>query len=330
MDSISGAKRKQNLTEHAENARISKQLATAVRDVDVDVDFAKVIAREPDRSRLRETFREFELRAPLERLEEALGEGDVAAPAERVDEVIEVRAREVPLAEIGALGGELVAIAALRPGEDPDEAVVPPPADPEAELGLEEDAALEAVEEEIPAVADTLGQGSFDFEGGPRGPLTVAGWAGEEVLVAEAETLAAFAMARGERPIVAHDWKTIAMADDACAAPPLAHDTLVAAYLIDPARRGYPLDELATELGLGARVKTNGAHPAEPGGSARQGADGVAERAVLTRLLAERQRDRLAEDGLTSLFHQIELPLVDVLVEMERAGIKLDIERLRA
>jgi DNA polymerase I len=285
-----------------------------VRDVDVDVDFAQVIAREPDRSRLRETFREFELRAPLERLEEALGEGDDAAPAERVDEVIEVQARGVPLAEIGSLDGELVAIAALRPGEDPDEAVVPPPTDPEEELELEEDAALEAVEEEIPAVADTLGQGSFDFDAGPRGPLTVAAWAGEEVLVAEAETLAAFAMARGEQPVVAHDWKTIAMADDACAAPPLAHDTLVAAYLIDPARRGYPLDELATELGLGARVA---------------GADGVAQRAVLTRLLAERQRDRLEEDGLTSLFHEIELPLVDVLVEMERAGIKLDVERLR-
>ena len=64
IDKISGAKRKQNLTEHAEDARISKQLATAVRDVDVDVGFDS-IAREPDRSRLRETFREFELRAPL-------------------------------------------------------------------------------------------------------------------------------------------------------------------------------------------------------------------------------------------------------------------------
>ena len=39
---------------------------------------------------------------------------------------------------------------------------------------------------------------------------------------------------------------------------------------------------------------------------------------------------RLEEDGLTGLFHEIELPLVDVLVEMERAGIKLDVERLRA
>ena len=190
------------------------------------------------------------------------------------------------------------------------------------------------MDEEVPVAAvEAAGgpaQGSFDFDGGPRGPLTVAAWAGDEVLVSEAETLAAFSMARGERPVVAHDWKTIAMADDACAAPPLEHDTMVAAYLIDPARRGYPLDELATEAGLGARVKANGARPAEPGASAKHGSDGAAERAVLTRLLAERQRERLDEDGLTDLFHEIELPLVDVLVEMERVGIKLDVERLRA
>jgi DNA polymerase I len=323
VDSISGAKRKQNLTEHAENARISKQLATAVRDVDVDVDFDEVVAREPDRSRLRETFREFELRAPLERLEEALGSDD-AAPAERVDELVEVSAREVALSELGSLEGELVAIAALRPGEDPDIAAAAAEAteDPDEELDEEEAAALAAGEPEDaiaadPATASAGGsaQGSFDFDAGPRGPLTVAAWAGDEVLVAEAETLAAFAMARAEHPVVAHDWKTIAMADDPCEAPPLEHDTMVAAYLIDPARRGYPLDELATELGLGVQV---------------DGADGVAERAVLTRLLAERQRVRLDEDGLTDLFQEIELPLVDVLVEMERAGVKLDVERLRA
>ncbi|HEX3278644.1 MAG TPA: 5'-3' exonuclease H3TH domain-containing protein, partial [Thermoleophilaceae bacterium] len=308
IDSISGAKRKENLTEHADDARISKQLATAVRDVDVDVDFDELVGREPDRSRLRETFREFELRAPLERLEEALGSDD-AAPAERVDELVEVSAREVPLSDLGSLDGELVAIAALRPGEDPDEAAAVAPAeDPDDSVELDE------VISTTPPVGGSE-QGSFDFDTGPRGPLTVAAWAGDEVLVSEAETLAAFAMARAEHPIVAHDWKTIAMADDPCTAPPLAHDTMVAAYLIDPARRGYPLDELATELGLGVSV---------------EGADGVAERAVLTRLLAERQRVRLDEDGLTDLFREIELPLVDVLVEMERAGIKLDVERLRS
>jgi DNA polymerase I len=313
IDAISGAKRKQNLSEHAEAARISKRLATAQREIELDIDLNGVAAREPDRSALRATFREFELRAPLERLEEALGEDD-AAPAERVAELVAVEAREVPLAELAALDDALVAIAALRPGEEPDEAAAAAPAeeDPDETAAVEADDAVEIAEAPPPATGS--GQASFDFDGpAVRGPLTVAAWAGDDVLVSEAETLAAFVMARGERPVVVHDWKTVATADDPCAAPPLAHDTMVAAYLIDPARRGYPLDELAAEAGLGARV---------------EGADGVAARAVLTRILAERQRDRLDEDGLTSLFHEIELPLVDVLVEMERAGIKLDVERL--
>src|SRR3954471_15937633 len=39
IDKVSGAKRKENLTVHADNARVSKQLATAIRDVPVNVDF---------------------------------------------------------------------------------------------------------------------------------------------------------------------------------------------------------------------------------------------------------------------------------------------------
>src|SRR2546423_5565412 len=38
MEQVSGAKRKQNLTEHAEDARVSKQLATAVRDIELEID----------------------------------------------------------------------------------------------------------------------------------------------------------------------------------------------------------------------------------------------------------------------------------------------------
>src|SRR5437660_1912949 len=56
IDDISGAKRKQNLLEHAEAARISKQLATAKRDVPVGIDLADFVVREPDRSQLRDTF----------------------------------------------------------------------------------------------------------------------------------------------------------------------------------------------------------------------------------------------------------------------------------
>src|SRR6059058_4905507 len=93
IDEISGAKRKQNLTEHADNARMSKQLATAVRDVPVEVDLEASVSAPPDRSRLRETFREFELREPLRRIEEALADQDEGEVPRSVTEVtLEVRA----------------------------------------------------------------------------------------------------------------------------------------------------------------------------------------------------------------------------------------------
>ena len=72
VDEISGAKRKQNLTEHADAARLSKQLATMVRDVPVDIDLEVEMTREVDRSGVRPVFRDWELRDPLRRLEEAL------------------------------------------------------------------------------------------------------------------------------------------------------------------------------------------------------------------------------------------------------------------
>src|ERR1700719_3563587 len=81
IDEISGAKRKENLTANADAARVSKQLATVRRDVEVDVDVAREALREPDRARLREVFRTYELRDPLRRLEEALGDSELAAPA---------------------------------------------------------------------------------------------------------------------------------------------------------------------------------------------------------------------------------------------------------
>src|SRR4051794_24628327 len=116
VDDISGAKRKQNLSDHAENARISKLLATIKRDVPVEVDPAHEAGRAPDRSRLREVFREFELRAPLQRLEEALGDPDAAAPAQVAETTITARTRDGALSDVAALALDAeVAVAAHAP-----------------------------------------------------------------------------------------------------------------------------------------------------------------------------------------------------------------------
>ena len=61
IEKISGKKRKQNLTEHADDARVSRDLATMHLDVEVGVDLDEVMAAEPDRSRLRDYAAEFEL-----------------------------------------------------------------------------------------------------------------------------------------------------------------------------------------------------------------------------------------------------------------------------
>jgi DNA polymerase I len=102
---IGGPKRRQSLIDHAEDARLSKQLATARRDVPVELDLESEAAREPDRSRLREVFRRHELRDPLRRLEEALGESDLASAPAAGDVTLGARVRTGVSADITALGG---------------------------------------------------------------------------------------------------------------------------------------------------------------------------------------------------------------------------------
>ena len=299
VDRISGAKRKQNLTDHADDARVSKQLATAQRDVEVDVDLDDCLAGELDRSRLREVFREFELRDPLRRLEEAFGDESAAAPHSRPPVELIATAVEAPVVDLANLAGPLATLATAGPGTSS-------------------------------AADEPSAEGAAQQPTGPAAGLRFAAYAGgDEVLVGHAETLAALGLAWGSRAVVAHDWKSIASAAvggdrdaDSFGAPPLEHDTMVAAYLIDPARRRYPLAELAEEEGIGARVEGS----EENGDAASLRALG--EDAVITRALAERQLEALEAEGLTRLFHEVELPLVEVLVDMERTGVKLDCDRL--
>ena len=112
VDQISGAKRKQNLVEHAEDARLSKQLATLQYDIDTGVDLGEAMSSEPDRGALRDFMREFELRAVMERLEEALPEG-ASVPGRRVETELEVEATAGKPEDLGE-GPVALAIAGER------------------------------------------------------------------------------------------------------------------------------------------------------------------------------------------------------------------------
>jgi DNA polymerase-1 len=92
--------RAKNITQHAEQARLSKELATMRRDLDIDCDPGQLVLAPPDRSQLKEIFRRFEFRNLLNRVDEL----DVAVPAAPM----QVSGIEVPWREgILAVGGRV-------------------------------------------------------------------------------------------------------------------------------------------------------------------------------------------------------------------------------
>ena len=134
--------------------------------------------------------------------------------------------------------------------------------------------------------------------------------AGPEVLWGELDPPEGVAAALRGAALVCHDFKGLPCALTEGLAP--AHDTMVAGYLLEPRRRGYDLEELAAQAGVGVT-----------------GSDEPAVRAaVMTREVADRQREAMRREGLEPLFRDVELPLVSVLADMERVGVLLDTHRL--
>ena len=84
LDKVPGEKRRESLRDHVEDAVKSKQLATIDRDLDIDVDFAALVADPPDRSGIKDMFRKLEFRALLKRIDE-LDEVIPAAPGAPVE-----------------------------------------------------------------------------------------------------------------------------------------------------------------------------------------------------------------------------------------------------
>ena len=86
VDSISGKKRKENLTNHADDARVSKQLATMQDEIETGLDLGELMTMAFDRSRLRDVAAEFELRVIIQRLEDELpGSVPVGAVADEIE-----------------------------------------------------------------------------------------------------------------------------------------------------------------------------------------------------------------------------------------------------
>ena len=111
----------------------------------------------------------------------------------------------------------------------------------------------------------------------------------------------------------------------------LDFDTMLASYVLDPGRRSHGLDVLALEFldrtmtsydELCGKGKTELPFDACPIEAARDYACEEANVALRLRAIFEPQ---LAVHGLTSLMQQIELPLLQVLADMEWTGVSIDL-----
>ena len=117
---------------------------------------------------------------------------------------------------------------------------------------------------------------------------------------------------------------------------PKAFDTMLASYLIDANKSSQELEPIALEqLGYKAltedEVRGKGAK-AIP--FAQVPVDSVldyaGERADLAWQLAEHFRPLLERDGLMPVYLDLELPLVPILAEIERIGVRVDVRSLAA
>ena len=115
---------------------------------------------------------------------------------------------------------------------------------------------------------------------------------------------------RLEGTFVAHDSKALGVE--------AVDDTMILAYLIDPARSEYLLDDLAAEYAVEA--------VAEP--DAEEETARLVTHAAVTLRLRDPLLDRVRERGAEPLYRDVEMPLVGVLGRMEEAGVRIDTYRM--
>ena len=95
-------------------------------------------------------------------------------------------------------------------------------------------------------------------------------------------------------------------------------DTYLAAYLVKPGLGSYELEALAAERGM---AEVDLAHDDRAVAEA-------ARRAALVYALSPRLQKELEEMGLARLYYDVELPLADVLGEIEEIGMPVEAETL--
>ncbi|MEN8688017.1 MAG: DNA polymerase, partial [Desulfuromonadales bacterium] len=302
LDQLKG-KRRENLENFADQARLSRQLVCLSDDLDLQIDDQALALSEPNREVLTELFRECEFYKLLQ--EFAVDTKDRAEQA-RYRAVL----TEPDLNEL---------VAALE--------------DTERFAFDTETTSLDAMRAELVGL-------SFAVTAGEAWYIPV----GHHYLGVP-EQLPLATVLEAVRPLfvsprhlkigqnLKYDILVLARAGVEVSGP--IYDTMLASYLANPAARSHGMDNLAAEL---LNYQTISYSDVAGSGKKQVGFDEVevdkattyaAEDADITLRLYETLVPMVTEQQQDSLFYDVEMPLLRILVGMERAGIRINPEFLR-
>ncbi len=326
-EEIKQPKRRQNLIDNAELARISRELVILKDDVPVEDKLESFALREPDPEVLRPFLEKLEFKSVLRRLAEQLGgiEGEAEAAA----------APESPAEAKYELVRDLKALQRWI--------------DQAAELGQlavdTETTSLDAMRAALVGVslATAAGKACYIPLGhkgqAVDGELDLDG--GGELLEGQIPLDQAIAALKPllEDPSVLKigqnlKYDALVFAKHGIALDPI-DDTMLLSYVTEGGLHGHGMDELAAlhlgyktikfkdVVGSGKSQVTFDRVPLD------KALDYAAEDADITLRLHEILKPQLVAAHLVTVYETIERPLVPVLTAMERAGIKADRDRLR-
>jgi DNA polymerase I len=354
---VTAKRAREALEQHADDARLSKQLVTIRTDLPVPLDLEALRIEEPDRPRLREIFLDLEFHTLVR---------DYAAPeakpekkretsyhlltrAEQVDDLVgrvRNRGRVSVDTETTALDPMRAGLVGISIALDPGEAYY---------LPFGHTAGGARSEERGASNGNLFGEdGDGADEGGSTHDSTLTTQnsapqnAPAEPQARNLPSLHDPAMAplvemledEAVRKIGQNlKYDLIVLRRAGITLRGIDTDTMIASYLIDPGRREHNLDALAlqhldhttiTYADVTGKGKSQIPFAEVPLEAAR---DYACEDADIALQLADRFLPELDRMKLTPLFRDVEIPLIEVLADMEWAGIRIDeafFETLRA
>ncbi|NKZ05126.1 DNA polymerase I [Actinomadura latina] len=281
-----------NLREHLAGVLRNQQLNKLDTEVGLELTPPQLVMGQWDREEIHTLFDSLQFRVLRERLYASLSAAEPEA-----DEGFEV---DLDALEPGALGTWLEANAGDR-------------------LGV--------------AVTGTWGRGTGEITAlalaSKKGPAVHLDPA--ELIEDDERALAAY-LADPAHPKAVHEAKgpMLALAARGMRLEGVTSDTALAAYLALPGQRTFDLADLVLRyLHRELRSETEDSGQLTLDGSGEEeAAEALAVRARAVTELADILDQDLEKRGATRLLHEVELPLVGVLADMERAGIAVDADHL--